>query len=324
MTGRLRNCCFTLFDFGDDWKLTMKDISDVDKCKYICGQLEEGKETGRAHIQGYIELSEGTSLRTLKKKVFKNDSVHIEKRRGTQDEAIKYCMKDDSRIDDFVEYGVRGKQGKRSDIEKVMGMIEDGIDMNEISSECPSEWVKYYKAFEKKARMLKVNDEKKKNAEKYIDAELNNWQTQAVSLLLDQNNRKILFIVDFDGNVGKTWLSYWLECNLDAFVTEHGSVADISYNWNCEEIVCFDYSRSYCDRVNYGLLESFKNGRVFSGKYESCNKYKNDVKIIVMLNEMPDFSKLSIDRYEICRIVDGHCELFDGKLAKTIDFDDEV
>jgi len=50
------------------------------------------------------------------------------------------------------------------------------------------------------------------------------------------------------------------------------------------------------DFIQYDFLENVKNGRIFSGKYESGMKYLDPVHIVVMMNEDPDLSKLSRDR----------------------------
>ncbi len=61
-----------------------------------------GRETGRngtRHLQGYLELSRKTRLRTLKAET--SDGIHWEARLGTGKEASDYCKKDGS----FVEAG---------------------------------------------------------------------------------------------------------------------------------------------------------------------------------------------------------------------------
>ena len=58
--------------------------------------------------------------------------------------------------------------------------------------------------------------------------------------------------------------------------------------------------RSQIDHINYEIIESIKNGCVFSTKYNSTPKLRlGGTKVIVFMNAMPDKTKLSSDRYHI-------------------------
>lgn len=54
--------------------------------------------------------------------------------------------------------------------------------------------------------------------------------------------------------------------------------------------------------IQYDFLEDVKNGRIFSGKYESRMKRLGPCHVVVMMNELPDMLKLSEDRYNIIEI----------------------
>lgn len=71
------------------------------------------------------------------------------------------------------------------------------------------------------------------------------------------------------------------------------------YAYKNEEYVVIDLTRDMLDRINYGTLEGFKNGLGFVRKYERRTKIFKPAKVCVMMNEMPDMSKLSQDRYKI-------------------------
>lgn len=55
--------------------------------------------------------------------------------------------------------------------------------------------------------------------------------------------------------------------------------------------------------LNYPLLEHFKDGHVFSSKYESRNKEAKTPHVLVFSNQEPDRSKLSQDRWNIHQIL---------------------
>lgn len=52
-------------------------------------QFEIGEKEGTPHFQGYIELKEKSSLSSLKRELGLNQ-LHIEPRKGSQEEAIAY------------------------------------------------------------------------------------------------------------------------------------------------------------------------------------------------------------------------------------------
>jgi len=54
--------------------------------------------------------------------------------------------------------------------------------------------------------------------------------------------------------------------------------------------------------IQYDFLEEVKNGRVFCPKYESRMKRLGKCHVVVMMNEHPDLTKLSDDRYSIVTI----------------------
>lgn len=62
------------------------------------------------------------------------------------------------------------------------------------------------------------------------------------------------------------------------------------------------FSRAEQGYVNYGALESSKNGHVFSGKYESGSKAFNKPHVICFANAPPDLESMSKDRWNVVHI----------------------
>lgn len=96
---------------GKKWCLTLNNYSDTEyeilkfwvteNCKYAILGKEVGKENGVPHIQGVIHCRGNKRLSALKKV---NSRVHWEVQRGTDEEAITYCVKEDN---DAWEWGTR-------------------------------------------------------------------------------------------------------------------------------------------------------------------------------------------------------------------------
>jgi hypothetical protein len=83
------------------------------------------------------------------------------------------------------------------------------------------------------------------------------------------------------------------------FIVTNGKIADIAHAYNNEKIVIFDLSLTQVDKIDhiYSLMESFKNGRIFSPKYESVVKTFAPCHVVVFANFIPDHKKLRKDRW---------------------------
>ncbi len=119
MPAQYWNVCFTFNN--PDGHLQF----DEESMSYLVYQEEQG-ESGTHHFQGYCEFKAKLSLGSAKE-LLGGDTVHIERRRGTQSEAINYCKKrDDSYIDGPWEFGECKAQGKRVDLEAFKDAVMSG------------------------------------------------------------------------------------------------------------------------------------------------------------------------------------------------------
>ena len=113
----------------------VRDWKDV---KYVVWQMECN---GTPHFQGYVEWLKPKRLSACKKIC---PRAHWEVRKGTQDEAIAYCKKEDTRIEGPWELGEKGPgQGKRSDLDTIGLKIISGTPINEIAKEHPGTFMQY-------------------------------------------------------------------------------------------------------------------------------------------------------------------------------------
>lgn len=113
----VRCACFTLNNYTFDDLVRLGGLKD--HVKYLVMGAEVG-EQGTPHLQGYVEFNKSIKFNSAKKLL--GDRVHIEQRRGTQQQAIDYCKKDG----DVWEMGTPGHQGKRVDLDNVRQLAMDG------------------------------------------------------------------------------------------------------------------------------------------------------------------------------------------------------
>lgn len=129
-----------------------------DHVSYFVFQLEKAPTTGQEHFQGYIEFNMAMRLNAVKK-VFQDNTIHLEKRAGTQAQAIAYCKKQDSRQDpsrEPIEWGVpMSGQGRRSDVSEVVEFIrEKKPTMTQVAEEYPIAIVKYSRGLQTLSNLL--------------------------------------------------------------------------------------------------------------------------------------------------------------------------
>lgn len=135
-----RSYCFTINNYTIEELIQLEEIP----CRYIIFGLEK---VTTPHIQGYIEVDTPVRISSLKKHhCFAR--AHLEKRRGTREQARNYCMKDN----EWLEFGnfESGGQGSRNDLREIMHIIADpNRNIKEIMEENPITYSKNMRFCEK-------------------------------------------------------------------------------------------------------------------------------------------------------------------------------
>lgn len=134
--GRYRNWLFT--DFCEDCCIELDD-----SVKYCIYQREIAPTTGKLHYQGYIEFKEGKSFKNVSE--YFCCKIHLEQRRGNQQQAIDYCSKLETRDKKFslVEYGQKKNQDHRSDLDNIHESIMNGLTPAQILITHGGQAIKY-------------------------------------------------------------------------------------------------------------------------------------------------------------------------------------
>lgn len=293
-----RSVCFTLNNPEDVQKI-LEALQGADWIKYGCVGEEVG-EMGTPHLQGYLNLTKKKSLKKIRKMIkdLCGQSAHTEQCKGTPAQNIAYCSKDGK----FTEWGERPKMGARTDIANflsAMKKVRCEEDELKVADEMPVEYARYYKAGMRVRSLSETIEARAEHKARYSSIELRPWQREIRDRVLRQNNRAITWVVDTKGGKGKTTLAEYMAAMDGAFIVQGGSIRDIAFAYMNEPVVIFDLTRAKQECVPYNVMECFKNGRLFSTKYESKSKVFCPAKVLVCSNWEPDRTQLSEDRWDV-------------------------
>lgn len=286
---RALNWCFTTNNYTDDHVATLRALGDSNDVKYLIFGYEVG-DNGTPHLQGFVSFTKRLRFSQVTELI---PDSHLSVTRQLKN-AIEYCKKEGN----FVEFGsCPDGPGTRSDLSEFKAFVKNGnVDIRIIREEYSLICAKYPRF---------VNEYIRDNLPSipFEHFPLRDWQQRLNhDLLLPPCDRKIIFIVDAAGNKGKTWFAK-MYCSMhdNAQLLLPTKKADMAYALQSNLRVLFmDAPRSkQGEYLQYDFLEEIKNGYVMSNKYESYVKRFGPVHVVVNMNETPDMTKLSADRYDI-------------------------
>lgn len=144
---RCRNWCFTI----NNWVSADVDRLRGLECEYLYCQPEIG-ESGTRHLQGFVQFTNPRALGgcvRLFQRVDGTRATHFEPMRGTIEQAIAYCQKEETRDTSdpeflFLERGTRPVgQGKRTDLDSLTILLREGKRGRELFESAPVEFIKF-------------------------------------------------------------------------------------------------------------------------------------------------------------------------------------
>jgi len=126
-------------------------LENTPNLRYLGGQIERA-DTGRLHIQFYAEFSKSYRLN----EVLRSISAHVEPRKGSRDEARKYCRSkmykgiDKGRILLLPEWGEWRVEAaaKVSPKQRALSMLKQGFSPEQILQHDPDVYFTHYRAIE--------------------------------------------------------------------------------------------------------------------------------------------------------------------------------
>lgn len=286
-----RRWCFTLNNPTGDERQFLND--HLSQATYAVVGRERGANLDTPHLQGFVIFATNKRFNAAKREL--GERVHLELARGTSQQASDYCKKDG----EYEEWGeLPTSQGKRSDLEAFKEWIQQQPTKPtaaEVADQWPSIYLRYRSAAMGMVDLLGQRP-------RLVDGEFREWQRDLHERLQrEPDDRTVEFVVDAEGNKGKSWFVRYYVSHYRSKVQRLsvGKRDDLAYVIDeSKSIFLFDIPRSQLEYLQYSILESLKDQTIFSPKYESVTKeLHHKCHVVVFTNEMPDMEKMSSDRY---------------------------
>lgn len=265
---------FVINNYTDEDIARMDKLHSMKSVILMSAQTEIGEEKGTPHIQGYIKFS--NSCPDWHKKVGARSAF-----KAAHENSFTYANKVETW--DGKHRWTKGTPPQKSRKRK---SPEEEFEEEQLR---------------KKARLLRL----------YDNVVWKDWQQDILDLLYTPPcARTIHWFYDPDGNSGKSFLTRYLGLRNRAWIVNgmSGDMAMMLYNemLMTPEVDCLiiDVPRAQGNRICYSMFEKVSDAVVTSTKYNSRKYYLDIVHKIIFSNEMPDFEKMSKDRFNV-RVIGG-------------------
>jgi len=282
---KARAYTFTINTFDEN----TEEFLQTFECRYIIYGYEIAPATGRPHFQGYVYFDNPRSFDAVKRLI----PGHIEIAKGAPEQNFDYCSKDGL----FFERGQRplSDRAKAANNQERYRLAVIAATEGRFADIPPDLYTRHYsvyqqlyanRAYDLSPRIVPFP-----------------WQQEVLDLVTQPPDpRKIVWYVDYEGSKGKSVLTRELVMHCKAVAIPNGTSANMFFMLDRPRIVVLDFARDVEERVNYGAIESIKNGFVHSVKYQPVTKVFPIPHVIVFSNFDPDLTKLSADRWDIRRL----------------------
>lgn len=300
MPSYCKHWCFTVNNWTAANDELLKALGTTDGTSYLVYGYEEG-ENHTPHLQGYIAFARRKRFNQVKDVL--PAGAHIEAKKGSPKQAADYCKKDGI-YQEFGELPAAPAGGSACfDNFKEWVLQEYNAtgrlpSERQIAAEAGWLYVRYGRKLLDYAKAICPQPV-------ICDKPLRGWQTTLFEALANpcSDDRSILFYVDPTGGKGKSYFQRWMQGFYPDRVQVMGVGKRDDLAHSVEEhkdIFLFNCPRGQAEFLNYAILEMIKDRIVFSPKYESHTKILQKLPhVVVFMNEHPDGSKMTHDRYII-------------------------
>lgn len=328
---RFAHFCVTINNYTESMVLNMSSmccaISNRNAVTYICFQPETAPSTGTAHLQAYFQTASKITAKDFATWLQEKLGVrpHVEGARGSSEQCVEYCSKEDTRLDGGLTTIVNplgyceiaateSRQGAREDLEAVRQAIHDGKALNDLIGDHFDTFARY----DRFLRQYYTDHHQRQIHKQLIDStsstSLSTWQSTLRSKILEvPPDRKVSWWWESTGGVGKSFMAKHLVLHHDALLVQVMKKADMlhllikSFKASTRCVV-FDLTRSSeagSVAVIYEALEMLSNQFICSGKYDSQSIHTPKCHLIVFSNYPPDRAAMSADRWDVNEIINN-------------------
>ncbi len=253
---RRRNWCFTINNPNEDYYDTLFKLSF---CVKVLVYQEETGIKGTPHLQGYLEYNNAVGFNRVKKDL---PTAHIEVCRNKK-ASIKYCQKDEGRINGPFCYGLPEPAKPIKIITELRQWQKQAVAEIDFEDDRTIHWYWEPNGNIGKSAFAKYLAVKKNSI--MVAGAAKDMKYLIAKHVMDKNQEKLTYKAD----------------NL---------------------IVVCDFPRSSEGYISYSALEQIKNGYFSSTKYNCTNVIINSPHIICFANFEPDTTLMSKDRWKITEL----------------------
>lgn len=286
------------------WMVTCFDLvhfkvpSEDPRFSYMIYQVEQCPDTGRHHIQAYLELKKQTPFQQVKA-MFSPAQVHLEGRKAkTPGPAIKYCSKEETRVTGPFEFGQRPDENAAANAPKIdwVEVREKVWRYNSWAGVLASDDPDVVRATAAKLNYVQALYNSRPQAPPEPAIVLRKWQKKVLEMLAEPvQKRRIIWIWSEASGTGKT--TFFDYCSTKFSILPGADWTNTMFVYDGQSVLWYDRTRAQSgDHRNvdlfYSDLERASNATLHtSTKYVGCRKYIS-CHVVVTANSTPDDFRL--------------------------------
>ena len=158
---QVRNWIGTLngIDASFDAEGYLRTMVERGLAKYAVGQLERGSESGRLHLQYFVQMERSRRLAHMRSVIC--DRSHWEPMYGSVAQARAYATKDDTRVEGPWEFGLMSSVGKRRGLEEAVDCVKAGMSLSKVAEEFSLAWVAHGRGLTSLRQQLKLDADRR-------------------------------------------------------------------------------------------------------------------------------------------------------------------